>query len=1093
MVYALAASLALSLAPPLPQQDAGTADSVTRLLRFPDVHGDTVVFCHAGDLWRASTSGGDAVRLTAHPGLELFPRISPDGTRVAFTAQIDGDEQVFVMPIGGGVPRQLTHYPTPGPLPERWGYDHQVLDWTPDGRGILFRSTRESYAISGPRLFVVPAEGGLPTALAVPSGGSGCFSPDGRRLVYSPLFRDFRAWKRYQGGWAQDLWIFDPETGQARNITDHPRTDRDPMWIGDRIYFASDRSGTLNLYRCDPASGDIEQETLSEHWDVRWPAAGGPNDHAIVFEQAGHLVLFDTETRDQKPLAIRVPDDGLARRPERLDVSNDVHDAGLSPSGRRMVAAAHGDIFSIPVEHGPARNLTRSPGAHDRLPAWSPDGAQIAFVSDAGGEEQIWVVPQTGGEARQVTRNLEVRLHDPIWSPSGERIAFCDKDGVLRVVEVATGELRTVADESRGTIEDATWSPWEGDAYLAFSMTTASGFSAIHVWDRESGQLHVISPQTGDDHSPSWSPDGERLFFLGARSWSPRVGDLEWDYSLDRRFSAFAVTLRQDLGRLLPPRSDEVEIADETPDGESDEEAEGGDAPGPIRFEGIRERLEHIPLPFANWAVCAAVDGGLLAARRGGFYYGRGSDAPPTLVRFDFDSRETEDMAEGIGGLSLSHDRKHVLVRRGGGYERMPTSGGNGTSISTAGLAVDRVPHEEWAQIFDEVWRRFRDYFYVANMHGHDWAALRRQYRELLPHVHHRADLNYLISEMIGELNVGHAYITGGLWEQEERPRAALPGALFELDREAGRYRIRAILRGDNSDPKYRSPLTALGVNANVGDYVLAIDGEPLEADDNPYRLLRHKGAHPVTLTLAKRADGAETRDVAFEAVANESDLHYHEWVSGRRAAVAAQSGGRLGYLHVPDMGDQGLREFIKWFYPQRHLEGIVIDVRGNGGGNVSQMLIERLSRKPLMGTFGRTSGYRVYPQATFEGRLICLLDEDSASDGDIFPAMFRRSGLGKLVGKRSWGGIIGITNRGNLIDGGVVNVPEFGNTELDGEWTIEGTGVEPDIEVDNGVDALLAGRDPQLERAVQELLAELETNPRPRRQAPPDPVRNGR
>ena len=513
------------------------------------------------------------------------------------------------------------------------------------------------------------------------------------------------------------------------------------------------------------------------------------------------------------------------------------------------------------------------------------------------------------------------------------------------------------------------------------------------------------------------------------------------------------------------------------------------DAPIVIDFDGLADRVARLPLPFENYGGLTATSGGVFVIRAGASYYGRASDARRALRRFTFEDRETKTIAEGIGGYALSRDGEQVLVREGSDWKVYTAAGEDARTVSTGGLMVDRTPAEEWEQIFDEVWRRFRDFFYVENMHGYDWDELRERYRPLLAHVAHRSDLNYVLGEMVAELNVSHAYITGGDWETPERPEVALPGAVFEIDPAAGLYRLSEIFAGHNEEPQYRAPLTEIGVDARVGDYVLAIDGEDLAGTDNPYRLLRHRADSPVRLTLnaSPTADGA--REVIFNPVTAERRLRYLTEVEANRRKVSEMTDGRVGYLHVPDMGADGIQEFIKWFYGQIRKEGLVIDVRGNGGGNVSQMLIERLGRTVLGTRFARTyDSPGTYPATAFHGHMVCILDEDSASDGDIFPYRFREAGLGPLIGKRSWGGVIGITSHGPLLDGGGVNVPQFGTNAADGSWVVENVGVEPDIEVDNDPQSVIAGRDPQLERAVEEVLRMMRENPKslPERPAPP-------
>ena len=1088
LIVLAAYAVALGLAAPAAAQ--------TKLLRFPDIHGERVVFSYGGDLWLASTAGGLAMRLTAHPGLELFPRFSPDGSRIAFTGQYDGDEQVYVIPASGGVPRQLTYYPARGPLAPRWGYDNQVYDWSPDGQAVLFRSLRYSTDLSDSRLFLASADGGLPVPLPMPESGAGDLSPDGTRVVYSPLFRDFRTWKRYEGGWAQELYIFDRETHAVERVTDHRRADRDPMWIGDAIYFTSDRGGTLNLYGYDLASRETTQLTHSDTWDVRWPSDDGAG--RIVYELNGELQIYSIDEGTSRPVAVTVPDDGLAMRPSRVAAADLIEDAELSPQGERALFVARGDVFTAPIENGPTRNLTRSSGAHDKWARWSPDGRRIAYVSDATGEDEIYLVAQDGsGEPEQLTTGGQAMRYAPEWSPTGKHLAFGDKDGRLYVIDVETKAVIDVADEARGPLRDYVWSPRGG--YLAFSMSDPTGFDSIYVWSLADRTLHRITGEFFHEWNPAWDPDGDFLYYLSDRQFAPQLGSFEWNYLVDRETGIYALALRRDVEHPLPPESDEVELTggDEESDtaseggGEAADDTDGSDEEEPIAidFDGLAGRVVRLPVTFDNYVGLSGADDGVFFIRGGAQYYGRRGDVQPALQRFTFDDRETQTIADGIGGYALSRDGEKVLVREGSAWNVYPAGGGDAAAVSTRGLLVDRVPAEEWTQIFDEVWRRFRDFFYVENMHGYDWEALRDRYRPLLAHVAHRSDLNYVIGEMVAELNVSHAYIAGGDWETPDRPQVALPGAVFELDAAADRYRIADIFAGQNEEPRYRAPLTEIGVDARVGDYVLAVDGEELRGSDNPYRVLRHRADRPVRLTLNDRPTFDGAREVTFTPVTEERSLRYLAEVEVNRRKVSEMTDARVGYLHVPDMGAAGIQEFIKWFYGQIRKEGLVIDVRGNGGGNVSQMLIERLGRRVLGTGFARTYDTPdTYPAVAFHGHLVCILDEDSASDGDIFPYRFREAGLGPLIGKRSWGGVIGITSHGPLLDGGSVNVPQFGTNGADGSWVVENVGVEPDIEVENDPRSVIAGRDPQLERAVEEVLRMMRENPKalPERPAPP-------
>lgn len=1108
----LAAAVLATAATPVAAQTGST-----KLLRFPDIHGDRVAFVYAGDLWIAPADGGAARRLTSHPGLELFPKFSPDGEWVAFTGQYDGDEQVYVVPTAGGAPKQLTYYPANGPLPPRWGYDNQVYGWTNDGQQVLFRSMRYGWDLTDTQLFLVGVEGGLATPLPMPISGAGDLSPDGTQVVYSPLTRDFRSWKRYQGGWAQDLWTFDLATYETRRVTQDPRTDRDPMWIGDTVYFASDRTGTLNLFAHDLASGETRQLTHSTRWDVRWPS----DDEVgrIAYELGGELEVYDVASGESRRLAIQVPTDALPTRASRIPVADNVEGFTLSPKGERALFVARGDVFTVPIEKGPVRNLTHSSGAHDKAAVWSPDGSKIAFLSDTSGEEQLYVIDQAGtGEPEQLTDGFRMMLYAPRWSPDGSKIALTDKEGRLHVVTVASKAVREIANSPGGFIMDHAWAP--GGGHLAFSLPDETGFSSIYVWSAGDGEVRRVTGELFNEFAPAWGPKGDYLYYLADRSFAPQIGSFEFNYVVDRESGIYALALRKDVEPLFPPESDEVTVEGaEEDDGEEDDgegdgkgkeeakdeakeedkeedkaAAKAPDEPLRIDFDGLADRVVRVPVPFENYQFLVALPGEpakLLYAEGDPFYYGR-QDGPGgvRVHTYDLAEREAKQLTENAQGGAVSDDGSKFLARQRGAFKLYDLKApGDPKTVSTDGLEVWREPREEWAEIFAEVWRRFRDFFYVENMHGYDWQALREQYEPLLEDVGHRSDLNYVISEMIAELSVSHAYIAGGDYDVPDRPDVALPGAWFELDEAAGRYRISRVLEGDNQDPRYRSPLEEIGVDVREGDYVLAIDGEELLGGDNPYRLLRFKGDRPVELTLNSRPTLEGSRKVSFEPIGNEDNLLYLDWVSANRERVDRLTGGRVGYLHIPDMGGDGIWEFIKHFYGQIRKEGLVIDVRNNGGGNVSAMLLERLQRQLLATQYARTSDFPgTYPGTVFHGHLVCVMNENSASDGDIFPAMFKQAGLGPLIGKRTWGGVIGISGRGPLIDGGQVFVPEFGFVSKEGEWVIEGHGVDPDIEVDNDPKSLLEGRDPQLERAVDVILERMEQDPRrlPERPAPP-------
>ncbi len=1062
-----------------------TAVAGTKLLRFPDVWHDRIVFTYAGDLWTVGTHGGTAVRLTASPGLELFAKFSPDGQRIAFTGQYGGDEQVYVMPSGGGVPRQLTFYPAPGPLADRWGYDNQVYGWTPAGDAVLFRSARDGYMLIDSRLYTVPSGGGAATALPMPVSGAGHFSPDGKRIVYSPLWRDFRSEKRYEGGWANDLYIFDLTHPAVVQVTKDPRTDRDPMWIGNAIYFNSDRSGVFNLYRYDIESGETRQITHYTDWDVRWPSA---DTGQIVYELDGELHLYDTRSGADRALSISVPTDAAASRSQAVNAADNIESHAVSPGGERVAIVARGDVFSVPVEHGVTRNLTHSSNAHDREVAWSSDGKRLAYVSDRSGEEELYVQAQDGGTpAQPLTLGSRARYSSPRWSADDKRIAIADQTGRLYVIDIASKRRVVVAKDPAELALDYQWSP-DGQ-FLGYALNAANGFSSLYIWSVADGKSRRVTPEDFDAQSPAWAPDGGLLYFLSAREYQPLISTIEFDFATDRQTGIFAIALHRGVKNPYGVRDDEP--GDEKKDADKEKDKEKSKVSVKIDFDGIALRTIRVPVEADDLSELHVTDENLLYQRNGPFYYGRESAIKPTVMAYSIKDREAKSVMEDVTEWSVTADGKHVLAQLSSKDIKYVEVGKSdeAKTVSLAGLMTTRVPTEEWHEIFAEVWRRYRDYFYVANMHGYDWQELRRKYAPLVDDVGHRADLNYVIAEMISELVVQHAYIEGGDLGLPKRPFIALPGARFELDAASGRYRIARIFTGQNEEDRYRSPLTEVGVDVHVGDYVMSINGRELKAGTDPYELLQAPANQPVEWRVSASADGTATRTIRYRPLASETALLYLEWAAKNRARVERLSQGRLAYIHIPDMGEAGLREFIKWWYPQVRKEGLLVDVRDNGGGNISQMLIERLALT-LHGTnFARNhDAAETYPRVVQVGPKAALINEDTASDGDIFANAFRQWKIGPLIGKRTWGGVVGITDHGPLLDGGTVFVPEFGTADAGGQWIIEGHGVDPDIVVDQDPIEVLEGRDPQLQRGVEELMKLLPATPTglPERPAPP-------
>ncbi|MDR0871299.1 MAG: PDZ domain-containing protein [Planctomycetaceae bacterium] len=1089
-------------------------DSGTKLLRFPDIHGKQIAFCYAGDIWKVASNGGVAVRLTAHEGQEVFPKFSPDGKWLAFTGQYDGGEQVYVIPSGGGEPKQLTFYPTSGPNPPRRGYDNLVYGWTPDSKNILFRSVRDSNSVTElGTLYTVPLKGGLPEKVGVPAAGAGDFSPDGEKLVYSPLFRDFRSWKRYEGGWAQYLVIFDLATKETKRLDENVRTEREPIWLNEEtIYFTSDRTGTLNLFEYNVKTGEIAQCTDEKTWDVRW-ASGDPKNGQIVYELGGELVVYQAarsknkgeEENRFKKLKITVPTDALAKRPARVKVGGNVEYYDAAPGGKRALLVCRGDIFSVPLGKGYPKNLTNTSNAHERGPVWAKDGLMFAYISDATGEDQIYLIDAKAEKPPiQLTATFKARLTNLRYSPLFRLLCVNTSDGKLYVVPTKDFDnykkgipVEVANSKTNGGVSAGEWSP--AGEFLAYTVDTPEGFGQLNIWEAPTRTSRTVTFPVYDVKNPVWDPNGKYLYYISRREFSPQFSSVEWNFAGSRDQGIFALALSKDTPNLFPPEFDDTTTPINPPVQPAAQPAAQPAQPAVpkpeivirIDWDGLWHRVCRLPVSAENYDSLSATDKALFYIRRSPAFYGRSNEFNPRLFMFDLKERKESQFLDKTDGYTIASDFSKIISHTENRFKSMePKLGSKVSDLQLDNLYVERIPSQEWAEIFNEVWRKYRDYFYVRNMHGYDWEALGRQYRELLPYVAHRSDLNYVLSEMISELNIGHCYIDGGDFIVPERPAVGLPGCTFELDTKSNRYKIAHIYRGDNSEPKYRSPLAEVGVNAAAGDYVLAIDGIELTGDENPYRLLQNR-TDPITFTVNKEPKSEGSRKIVFTPVMNESTLRYLDFVIRNREIVDKATKGRAGYLHIPDMGANGAYEFIKWYYPQIRKEGLVIDVRNNGGGNISQWIIMRLNQKMLGTRFGGASDVpRLYPGNARFGHQVCLINETSASDGDIFPHYFREAGLGTLIGKRSWGGVVGISPRGQLLDGGSVSVPLLATNDKDGNWIIEGHGVDPDIVVDNPPKEMMQGTDLQLERGITELLKQMDEEPKKLPKRPSDPIK---
>lgn len=1089
IVLVLAAWGPAAALPLRPEAEGASAPPEARLLRYPDIHGDFVVFVYAGDLWRVPVAGGPALRLTTHQGLELFPKISPDGRWIAFSAEYTGSRQVWVMPSWGGPPRQLTFYTDVGPMPPRGGYDDWILGWSPDGR-VLVRMNRTPWGERMGRYFLVDPAGGLETPLELPEGGGASFSPDGKRLAYCPVDREFRTWKRTRGGRAQDVWIFDLDARKSRRITDDPGTDNFPMWAGGTIYFTSDRRGTLNLYAYDLASGATRQLTSFDEYDVLWPSLG---PDAIVFMNGGYLYRMDLSGGEPVRIPITLGADLAATVPRFQDLRDFVAGGDLSPSGARAVLDARGDLFTVPAKDGATRNLTDTQGVRERNAAWSPDGKWIAYVSDATGEYEIYVRPQDGrGEPRRLTRNGDVWLFAPAFSPDSRKLAFGDRRHRLRVVDVENGEI---VDVDRGVREDLDVYRWSPDgAWIAYEKSHETRLPGIAVFSLASRRSFPLGDGQTADWDPVWSADGKHLFFLSNRDYQPVFSAYEFDYLYPRATRVYAAALDPAAPPLFPPRSDEEKPGPAAKDDGKPGQAEPGggkDAPkSPLVVEPLGFTARTIALPGPK----AGTYQDLACSSQAVFYVRTDDAGERALWRFDLDERKEEKVLDGVQRFTLSADGKKLLYKAGKDWgiadAKAGLKAGDGR-LELSGLAMKLDPRAEWTQMFSDGWRIVRDWFYDPKLHGVDWQGMRERYGALLPFVAHRADLDFLFGEMVGELEAGHTYVASG--DEPRVPR--VPGGMLgcELAADAtGRYRIAKIYAGENWDASWRSPLTEPGVDVREGEYLLAVDGRDLTTADNPYRLLENKADKPVVLTVAAAADPRSGRDVTVRPVASELNLRYLDWVRGRMALVEKLSGGRVGYIHLPDTSTPGNRMLQKLFYAQASKPALIVDDRYNGGGFIPDRMMEYFTRRTLAWWARRGLESMRSPGFAHDGPKAMLINAYSSSGGDALPYFFRKQGLGPLIGTRTWGGLIGLSGNPDLVDGGSLQVPTFRLYDDRGRWTVENEGVAPDIEVIDLPEARIAGGDPSLEKAVEVLLEELEGRPfvEPPVPVPPDMTR---
>ncbi len=1081
------------------------------LLQKPTVSRTEIAFVYAGDLWTVSRQGGDAKRLTTGVGIETNPIFSPDGTMIAFTGEYDGNFDVYVVAAEGGVPRRLTYHP---------GAD-VLQGWTPDGKALLFRSGRNSYSRFN-RLFTMPLEGGLETELPLPMAEEGNYSPDGSRLAYVPIGRAFTIWKRYRGGQTTPIWIANLSDSSVEKVPRDNSNDFNPMWVGNQVYFLSDRNGSTTLFSYTPGAKKVTQVVSNDGLDIK-SASAGPG--AIVYEQFGSIHLFDLDANREKAVDIHVAGDLPSVRPRFEKVTSRINSAALSPTGARAVFEARGEILTVPAEKGDVRDLTNTPGVYERDPSWSPDGKWLAYFSDESGEYQLHLRPQSGmGEVRKINLGSSPSFYyAPVWSPDSKKIAFADKRLNLWYVDLAGGAPVRIDANTFDTPQRSFEHVWSPDSrWVAYSKQLKNHLSAIFVYSLDTKTTNQITDGMSDARYAAFDKSGKYLFFTASTNAGPSSGWLDmssFNHPVTR--SIYVVVLRKDLPSPLAPESDEEKVAPEPPEPPSDkksgEEATANPAgqtpapvtgtPGPpngaapakpkakdtveatkIDFDNISQRVLALPIPARNYAALGAGKAGTIFILESPIVAAAGG-AGLTLHKFDLDKRKADKVLDGVAFVDISQNGEKMLYRQGEtwfivGTAQPPKPGEGAIRLDQMEVQVD--PRAEWRQMYREVWRIERDFFYDPNHHGLDLKAAEAKYAPYLEQIASRADLNYLFSEMLGELTVGHLFVGGGDNPEARRVRGGLLGADFKI--ENGRYRFARIYNGENWNPQLRAPLTQPGVNVSAGEYLLAVNGREVRSTDNVYSFFEGTAGKSVLLKVGADPSGAGAREVIVVPVETEIGLRNLAWIEDNRRKVDQLSNGRLAYVYLPDTGGGGYTNFNRYYFAQINKEGAVIDERFNSGGTAADYIIDYM-RRPLMNYWATREGESfTTPVGSIFGPKVMIVNEYAGSGGDAMPWYFRKANVGQLVGKRTWGGLVGIYDAPQLIDGGFVTSPRVAFFNPNGEWEVENHGVAPDIEVEFEPQAWRAGHDPQLERAVAVALDALQKNPLPQPHMPAYP-----
>jgi tricorn protease len=1055
----------------------GLAQDKPLLAQKPTVNRTQIVFAYAGDLWIVARDGGEAKRLTTGEGIETDPQFSPDGNTIAFTGEYDGNVDIYTVPATGGIPKRLTYHPVPD----------SVRGWTPDGRQILFESYRNSNNPT-PRLFTVPAAGGLATEVPLPMGVAGSYSADGTQLAYVPTIQWQAAWKKYRGGQTKPIWIARLSDSSIEKLPRDNSNDSNPMWIGNKIYFLSDRNGAVTLYSYDTGSKKVTQAIPNSGLDIKSASAGAG---AIVYEQFGSLNLYDIDSGKTKKVNVILNGDLPGVRPKFVKVGRNVQSATLSATGVRAVFSARGEIITVPAEKGNPRNLTNTSGAAERDPAWSPDGKWIAYFSDESGEYALHLSNQSGmGEVKKISLgNPSSFFYEPKWSPDSKKVAFTDKRLNLWYVDIEKGtpvKVDANTYENPWRVMDPDWSP--DSKWITYTKQLDNHLGAVFAYSLDSNKSNQITDGLSDARFANFDKNGKYIYFTASTNAGPTSGWLDmssFPHQVTR--SAYVVVLKKDLPSPLAPQSDEEKIAEDKPAEAPKPPAKPEPVIVAIDFDNISQRILALPIPPKGYQGLRVGKTGIVYLLEGlGGLLGGGAS---TLHKFDLEKRKVDKVLDSITGFDISANGEKILFRQGPSWfiaaTATPIQPGQGL-VNLADVEVQVDPKTEWKQMYKEAWRIQRDFMYDPNLHGLDIKAAEAMYRPYLENVAHRADLNYLFTEMLGMTVLGHTFINGGDTPEPRRTLGGLLGADYKV--ENGRYRFARVYNGENWNPQFRAPLTGPGVNVVAGEYLIAVNGRNLTANEDVDAFFEGTAGKQIIIKVGNNPDGSNSREVTVVPISNDANLRYLAWIEDNRRKVDELSGGKLAYVHLPDTAFGGYTNFNRYYFAQINKEGAVLDERFNGGGTAADYIIDYM-RRPLMNYWATREGKDfTTPVASIYGPKAMIINEFAGSGGDLMPWLFKNAKVGPLVGKRTWGGLVGIYDYPPLIDGGAVTAPRVAFYNLNGEWDVENHGTDPDVEVEFDPALWRQGRDPQLEKAVEVVMDLLKKNPLPKHKKPAYP-----